>query len=47
MPVAYTATGLNPYTKYFVKVTAINGVGEGYPVNATTMTLQEGIQQFV
>lgn len=47
MPVAYTATGLNPYTTYFVKVTAINGVGEGYPVNATRMTDQEGIRQFV
>lgn len=44
---SYTATGLNPYITYFVRVTAINGVGEGYPVNATTMTDQEGIQQFV
>lgn len=47
MPVSYTATGLNPYTTYIVRVTAINGVGEGYPVNATTMTEQEGIQQLV
>lgn len=42
MPVSYTATGLNPYTNYFVRVTAINGVGEGYSVNATAMTDEEG-----
>lgn len=43
MPVSYPARGLNPYTTYFVKVTAINGVGEGYSVNATASTDEEGI----
>lgn len=43
MPVSYPARGLNPHTTYFVKVTAINGVGEGYYVNATASTDEEGI----
>lgn len=41
--VSYTATGLNPYTHYMVKVVAINGEGEGHPVNSTVKTDEEGI----
>lgn len=40
--VSYTATGLNPYTLYVVKVVAINGVGEGRPVNEIVRTDEEG-----
>lgn len=40
--VSYTATGLIPYTHYMVKVVAINGVGEGRPVNSTVTTDEEG-----
>lgn len=39
---SYTATGLNPYTQYMVKVVAINGKGEGHPVNETVTTYEEG-----
>lgn len=39
---SYTATGLNPYTQYMVKVVAINGVGEGHPVNTKVTTDEEG-----
>lgn len=39
---SYTATGLNPYTQYMVKVMAINGVGEGHPVNTKVTTDEEG-----
>lgn len=31
-----------PYTHYMVKVVAINGVGEGRPVNSTVTTDEEG-----
>lgn len=40
--VSYTATGLDPYTHYMVKVVAINGKGEGHPVNKTVTTYEEG-----
>lgn len=40
--VSYTVTGLNPYTHYMVKVVAINGEGEGHPVNETVRTDEEG-----
>lgn len=40
--VSYTASGLMPYTDYMVKVVAINGEGEGHPVNTTVMTDEEG-----
>lgn len=40
--VSYTARGLMPYTDYMVKVVAINGEGEGHPVNTTVMTDEEG-----
>uniref|UniRef100_K1RD42 Receptor-type tyrosine-protein phosphatase N2 n=1 Tax=Magallana gigas TaxID=29159 RepID=K1RD42_MAGGI len=42
--VSYTATGLNPYTLYVVKVVAINGVGEGRPVNEIVRTDEEGFE---
>lgn len=41
--VSYTASGLNPYTQYLVKVVAINAKGEGRPVNTTVKTEEEGI----
>lgn len=45
---SYTATSLNPYTQYMVKVVAINGEGEGHPVNKTVITKEEGtILQFI
>lgn len=40
--VSYTATGLDPYSHYVVKVVAINGEGEGHPVNKTVRTDEEG-----
>lgn len=40
--VSYTASNLYPYTKYMVKVVAINGEGEGHPVNTTVTTEEEG-----
>lgn len=40
--VSYTATSLNSYTHYTVKVVAINGEGEGRPVNSTVTTDEEG-----
>lgn len=40
--VSYTARGLMPYTHYMVKVVAINGEGEGHPVNETVRTDEEG-----
>lgn len=40
--VSYTASGLMPYTHYMVKVVAINGEGEGHPVNETVRTDEEG-----
>lgn len=40
--VAYTASGLDPYTHYIVKVVAITGNGEGHPVNTTVRTDEEG-----
>lgn len=40
--VSYTATGLDPYIYYMVKVVAINGNGEGHPVNTTIWTNEEG-----
>lgn len=40
--VSYTVTGLDPYSYYVVKVVAINGEGEGHPVNETVRTNEEG-----
>lgn len=40
--VSYIASGLDPYTHYMVKVVAINGKGEGHPVNTTITTDEEG-----
>ncbi|XP_061176197.1 phosphatidylinositol phosphatase PTPRQ-like [Saccostrea echinata] len=40
-PVIYPATGLKPYTKYIVKVAAVNGNGEGRFSNATAKTDEE------
>lgn len=40
--VSYSASGLDPYTHYMVKVVAINGNGEGHPVNTTVTTKEEG-----
>lgn len=40
--VSYNASDLYPYTQYMVKVVAINGNGEGHPVNSTIMTEEEG-----
>lgn len=40
--VSYDASGLDPYTHYIVKVVAINGKGEGHPVNTTIRTDEEG-----
>lgn len=40
--VSYTADGLDPCTHYLVKVVAINGKGEGHPVNKTVWTDEEG-----
>lgn len=42
--VSYTASGLVPYTQYVVKVVAINGEGEGHPVNETVRTDEEGTE---
>nr|XP_034332451.1 phosphatidylinositol phosphatase PTPRQ [Crassostrea gigas] len=39
--VSYTADGLDPCTHYLVKVVAINGKGEGHPVNKTVWTDEE------
>lgn len=40
--VSYTASGLNPYTHYMVKVVAFNGEGVGHPVSTTVTTAEEG-----
>lgn len=40
--VSYTASRLDPYSHYVVKVVAINGEGEGHPVNETVRTDEEG-----
>lgn len=40
--VSYSASGLDPYTHYKVKVVAVNGNGEGHPVSTTVMTKEEG-----
>lgn len=40
--VSYNVSGLDPYTYYTVKVVAINGKGEGHPVNTTIRTDEEG-----
>lgn len=40
--VSYTARGLMPYTHYMVKVVAINGEGEGRPMNNSVTTDEDG-----